>query len=72
MAWKMSKGTADSNEQREAQIKALLRELEFYVNRDKPDRVKAINAELRRLGHEAATPAARAQKRPSARRAQKR
>jgi hypothetical protein len=40
----------------DAQIAALLRERVGYVRYDKPDRVKAVDAELERLGYEEPKP----------------
>lgn len=51
-----------TNEQKKEYIAALLREREGYVRYDRPDDVKAVDAELTRLGHKAQTPAKRATK----------
>lgn len=53
-----------TNEQRAAQIRALLDERRGYVLYDRPDRVKDVDAELRRLGYDAGAPNTRAEKRP--------
>lgn len=52
-----------TDEQREAKIKALLKERRGYELRDEKDRVAQVDAELRRLGAEGAAPAKRATKR---------
>jgi len=53
-----------TNEQRAAQIRALLEERRGHVLYNRPDRVKDVDEQLRNLGHSAATPATRAEKRP--------
>lgn len=55
-----------TNEQRQAYIAALLDERRAMEQHGKDDRVAAINAELAAVGHEGATPAKRAAKRPAA------
>lgn len=55
-----------TNEQRKTYITALLEERRAAEVNGKPDRVDAINAELALVGHEGATPAKRATKRPAA------
>ena len=55
-----------TNEQRATYIAALLEERRAAEVNGKPDRVAAINAELVNVGHEGATPAKRAAKRPAA------
>lgn len=67
--WQEVSGEADSNEQVAAKIKALLRERSYCEQRKLPDRLAAIDAELRRLGHEGAAPAKRAERRPAVRKA---
>ncbi len=52
-----------TNEIRAAQITALLQERDGAEAHGKTERVKAIDAELRRLGAQAKTPAKRAAKR---------
>lgn len=52
-------------------IKALLDERRGCERRGLTDRVKDIDAELRKAGHEAATPAKRAESRPRASRTKK-
>lgn len=53
-----------TDQKHKAHIKALLRERAGYERAGKTERVKAVDAELRRLGHNAAPPAERATKRP--------
>jgi hypothetical protein len=57
-----------TKEEREATIRALLAERRGYELRGESERVAEVDAELRRLGHEAAKPQARAERRPAARR----
>lgn len=63
--------TATTEEQRETKVAALLREREGYAVRGKDDRIAAVDVELARLGaapvepSPAATPKARAAKRPA-------
>lgn len=59
-----------TNEQRQAYIVGLLDELRAAEVNGKPERLEAIRAELSRVGHEGATPAKRATKRPAPRRPQ--
>ena len=54
-----------SNEERKAYIAALLRERKSCEVRGLKDRLPLIDKELRRLGHEAAPPEKRAERRPS-------
>lgn len=54
-----------TNEQRQAYITALLDERRACEQNKRADRVAAINAELAKVGHEGATPAKRATKRPA-------
>ena len=56
-----------TNEQRAETIRALLAERRGYVLYNKPDRIKDVDEQLRALGHDAATPQTRAEKRPRAR-----
>lgn len=56
-----------TNEQRTETIQALIAERTGHVLYNRPDRVKDVDAELRRLGHAAGTPAQRAEQRPSTR-----
>lgn len=56
-----------TNEQRAAQIKALLHERSVYEKRGNAVGVAEVDDELRKIGHEGATPAKRAERRPSAR-----
>lgn len=53
-----------TNEQRAAQIRALLAERRGHVLYNRPDRIKDVDEQLRMLGHDAGTPATRAEKRP--------
>ena len=55
-----------TDEEKADRIAALIREREGYERRGMDDRVAAINADLHALGEKAATPAARAAKRPAA------
>jgi hypothetical protein len=52
-----------TDQERKAYITALIRERAGYVAAGKKDRVAAVDAELSRVGHKAATPSARATKR---------
>ena len=61
-----------TSEQRQAHITALLEERNGYEQRGDTDKVAQVNAELRAMGHEATTPAARAEKRPRQRKAETR
>lgn len=56
----------EDNEKAE-RIAALIRERVGYEQRGLTDRVDAVDAELRAIGAEGATPAKRAAKRPSTR-----
>lgn len=51
-----------TNEQKKEYIAALLREREHYVRYDLPDRLKAVDAELEKVGHKAQAPAKKATK----------
>ena len=51
-----------TDEQRKAQIAALLREREHYTRHEKPERVKEVDAQLKALGHGAKTPQKRSEK----------
>jgi hypothetical protein len=55
-----------TNEERAAYIAAMIEERRGTVARGMDDRTAAIDAELARVGHEGATPAKRAAKRPAA------
>jgi hypothetical protein len=74
--WKEDVNSTDrplvSREESAAMIQALLRERASCEQRGFSDRVKLINAELRRFGHEAEKPAERAEKRPAAQKSAKR
>lgn len=61
------KPSVRTNEQRAAQIRALLKERAGYVTRGLEDRVALVDAQLRALGHEAEKPSERAEKRPAVR-----
>lgn len=61
-----------SNEERALLIQALLREREGCERRGLTDRVKLINAELRRMSYEAEPPVERSEKRPATTGRQKR
>ena len=65
MTFKQTSGAADSDEQRQSMIKALLREKGYATVRGDQATIAEIDKELRRLGHEAAKPVERAEKRPS-------
>jgi hypothetical protein len=56
---------ADTKEQNEAYIAALLRERQGRVNVEDDDAVKVIDAELKRVGHKAKKPQADAETRPA-------
>jgi hypothetical protein len=62
----------ETEELREAQIKALLRELEAAERDGNEELAEAVRKSLRAFGHEAKTPARRAEKRPAARKVEKR
>lgn len=53
--------------EKQARIEALIAERRGYEARGLDDRASAVDAELRALGAEGATPAKRAAKRPSTR-----
>ena len=55
-----------NDEQKSDYIKSLLEERRYCERWGEDDRVKAINAELRKVGHEAAAPVKRAESRPRA------
>ena len=57
---------ADTKEQEAAYIAGLLRERAGREQEGDEKSVKVIDAELRRVGHKAAAPAKRAEKRPRA------
>ena len=59
---------ADTKEQTEAYIAALLRERDGLIAREDKEGVAAVDAELRRVGHKAKPPAERAEKRPASER----
>lgn len=59
------------DEQKAAYIKSLLEERAYCVRWNETDRVKAIDAELKKAGHEAKTPEKRAESRPRATRSKK-
>lgn len=54
---------ADTKEQEQAYIAALLREREGRRLEEDEDALAAIDAELKRMGHKASAPAKRAEKR---------
>lgn len=56
-----------TNEQRAAHIKALLHERSIYEKRGNTTGVTEVDEELRKIGHEAAAPQKRAERRPAAR-----
>ncbi len=53
-----------NDEQKAQYIKSLLDERAYCVRWNEPERVKDIDVELRKAGHEAAAPAKRAESRP--------
>lgn len=61
-----------TDEQRKAQIAALLRERRGYAIHGKDDRVAAVDAALRQLGASGTAPVERAAKRPAAKKGAKR
>ena len=68
-----SKGTPlMTDEQRAAQIRALIEERRGYVERGQDDRVAQVDAELARLGAAGSAPAKRSEKRPATRRGESR
>lgn len=54
---------SDTDEQRKAQITALLEERGYAVAQGDKDRIALVDESLRAYGHEAAAPAKRASKR---------
>ena len=72
MSWKHVTGGADTEEQRKAKIAALLREQYYATVQGDKTTLGLIEVELRRLGHEAEKPSDRAERRPAARRSEKR
>lgn len=70
--WERTNGMADTNENRQAYIAALLRERESCERRALDARVREIDAELKRCGHEAKAPAQRAERRPATHKSVKR
>jgi hypothetical protein len=60
-----------TDEQKAEYIKSLLEERRYCVRWNEEDRVKAIDAELKKAGHEAAAPAKRAESRPRTTRSKK-
>jgi hypothetical protein len=56
-----------TNEQRKTYITGLIEERRGYANRGLDDKVAEVDAELRRMGHEASVPQERAERRPAAR-----
>ena len=61
-----------TEQDRQHNIRALLREREGCIQRGLDSRVEAIDAELRRLGYEAERPVIRAERRPLSRAAARR
>jgi hypothetical protein len=55
---------ADTKEQERAYIAGLLAERAGLEQKGDDEAVKAVDAELKRMGHEAAAPAQRAERRP--------
>lgn len=55
-----------TDEQKADYIKSLLEERRYCERWGQDERVKDINAELRKVGHESAAPAKRAETRPRA------
>lgn len=53
-----------NDDQKKDYITALLEERAYCVRWNEDDRVKAIDVELRKVGHEAKAPAKRAESRP--------
>jgi hypothetical protein len=64
--------TGRSREENRDYIRGLLREREMCVGRGLDERVKLIDAELERVGHEAVKPEQRAERRPAGRKSEKR
>jgi hypothetical protein len=56
----------DTKEQRKDYVAGLLRERGGAVAREDDEHIAAIDAELKRMGHEAKAPAKRAESRPAA------
>lgn len=56
-----------TNEQRKTYIEGLLHERRMYEKKGDQDGVNQVNEQLRNLGHEAATPQQRAERRPARR-----
>lgn len=56
-----------TNEERTNQITALIHERRLYESAGRTDRVAEVDAELRKLGHEGATPQKRSERRPAGR-----
>jgi hypothetical protein len=61
-----------NDEQKAEYIKSLLEERRYCVRWNEEERVKAIDAELRKAGHEANAPAKRAESRPRAKKSETR
>ncbi len=61
-----------NDDQKAEYIKSLLEERAYCVRWNEPDRVKAIDIELRKAGHEAKAPAKRAESRPRTKKAETR
>jgi hypothetical protein len=62
-----SRRASVSDLERKHMITALLREREQLVRRGLDERIKLVDAELARYGHQAAAPAKRAERRPATR-----
>jgi len=60
-----------TDEEKARHIASLVNERRGYEMRGLPDRVRAVDDQLRALGEKASTPAARATKRPAATRTAK-
>lgn len=63
--WVRVDGSASSDEERKAMIAALLRERRGYEIHGDEGGMAAIDRDLKRLGHEAAAPPKRAERRPA-------
>jgi hypothetical protein len=61
-----------NDEQKAEYIKSLLEERRYCQRWNETDRVKAIDAELKKAGHEGAVPAKRAESRPRTKKAETR
>lgn len=61
-----------TNEQRSSLITALIEERRGYEVRNDEDKMAQVDEELRKMGHEGATPAQRAEKRPARQKAETR